>query len=309
VSRGFQVPDRLAQPNSGIAVVILTLNEEANLPQALGSVFGWADEIFVLDSFSTDRTIEIAKSYGCRVFQNPFENYAKQRNHAITDLPIQAEWIFFLDADEWITDELKQEITERLAKNPVENGFLIKRRLIWMGKWVRRGYYPTWILRLFRRTRGRCEERAVNEHLIVDGKVGYLKNDFIHEDRKGIDHWIAKHNRYAVREALELINREKATHQEEIQARLFSSQAQRKRWLRNRVWNRLPPLIRPFFYFFYRYLLRGGFLDGRAAFVYHFMQALWFQLLIDIKYLEIKQRLTAPSHDDLRGKKDDQCAV
>ena len=186
---------------STVAVVILTLNEEQNLPQALDSVVGWADEVFVLDSFSTDRTIEIAQQHGCKMFQNRFEDYGKQRNHAISNLPIESEWIFFLDADEWVTDELKQEITERVATAPEENGFFLKRRLIWMGKWIRRGYYPTWILRLFRRTKGRCEERAVNEHLIVDGKVGYLKNDFVHEDHNGIDDWIAKHNRYATREA------------------------------------------------------------------------------------------------------------
>jgi glycosyltransferase involved in cell wall biosynthesis len=297
----------LTHATSTVAVVILTLDEEKNLPQALDSVVAWANEVFVLDSFSTDRTVEIAKEYGCKIFQNHFEDYSKQRNHAISNLPIKSEWIFFLDADEWLTDELKQEITERLAADPAESGFFVKWRLIWMGKWIRRGYYPTWILRLFRRTKGRCEERAVNEHLIVDGKVGYLRNDFIHEDRKGIDDWIAKHNRYATREALELIGQEQTARDEEIEAQFFGSQAMRKRWLRHRVWNRLPLLMRPFLYFFYRFFLLGGFWDGRAAFVYHFMQALWFPLLIDIKFLEIKRGLTVAGRDDPPSKRDDQC--
>jgi hypothetical protein len=203
---------------------------------------------------------------------------------------MKSEWILFLDADEWVTDELKHEISQRLASNPIENGYFIKWRFIWMGKWIRRGYYPTWILRLFRRTKARCDERGVNERLIVDGEVGYLENDFIHEDRKDISQWIAKHNRYSTLEALELANSEQQSTQEFAPARLFGTQAERKRWLRYRVWNKSPPLIRPFLYFMYRYFVRGGFLDGRAAFIYHFLQALWYPMLIDIKYLEYKQK-------------------
>lgn len=273
-----------------LAVIILTYNEEANIAQALASVVGWAKEIFILDSLSTDRTLEIARQYGCHIAQNKFENYAKQRNHALEHLPIRSEWVLFLDADEWLPDALKQEIDAVIATSPKENGFYIKRRLIWMGRWIRRGYYPTWILRLFRHGKGRCEDRAVNEHLIVEGTTGQLRNDFMHEDRKGVTDWIAKHNGYATREAQELLNTRPAPGYQEIDARLFGTQASRKRWLRYRVWNRLPLLIRPFFYFFYRYVLKGGLLDGKEAFIYHFLQGLWFPLLIDIKYLELKAR-------------------
>lgn len=276
-------------PIPGLAVVILTRNEEKNLPQVLGSVDNWAGKIFVIDSFSTDRTAEIAQRYGCVFIQNRFGNYARQRNFAIDQLPIQTEWVFFLDADEWLPDDLKREISEVLASNPEETGFYIKRRLIWMGTWIRHGYYPTWILRLFRHGKARCEDRAVNEHIIVNGKTGYLRHDFMHEDRKDVGDWIEKHNGYATQEALELFKN--AEHCErEIDAQFWGTQAQRKRWLRQQVWNRLPPLIRPIFYFFYRYILRGGFLDGRAAFIYHFLQGLWFPMLIDIKYLVAKQR-------------------
>lgn len=271
-----------------LALVILTYNEEANIAQALDSVLGWANEICILDSHSTDRTLEIARQYGCDIAQNKFESYAKQRNYALDQLPIRTEWVLFLDADEWLPDALKQEISKLIATSPEENGFYINRRLIWMGRWIRRGYYPSWILRLFRHGKGRCEDRAVNEHLIVEGKTRKLRNDFIHEDRKGVTEWTAKHNGYATREAREMFNSRTAQDYREIDVRLFGTQAERKRWLRYKVWNRLPPLIRPFFYFFYRYVFAGGFLDGRAAFVYHFLQALWFPMLIDIKYLEMK---------------------
>ena len=273
-----------------LTVIILTYNEEPNLPQALRSVCGWAQQVVVLDSFSTDRTVQIAREFGAEVYQHRFENYARQRNHALT-LPIRSEWILFLDADEWVSPELQREIAAVIDRNPPEDGFYIKWRFIWMGRWIRRGYYPTWILRLARRGRVRCEERQVNEHLIVDGAVGYLQHDFIHEDRKDLADWIAKHVRYARREADELIKRELRVAQEEIDARLFGTQAQRKRWLRRHVWERLPPFVRPWLFFFYRYVLRGGFLDGRAAFVYHFLHALWFMTLIDAFWLE--QRLAA----------------
>ncbi len=268
-----------------LTVILLTYNEEPNLPQALASVCGWAEQVVVLDSFSSDGTVDVARRFGCEVYQHAFEDYAKQRNHALT-LPIRNPWVLFLDADEWLPQELKAEIATLIARDPSENGFYIKWRLIWMGRWIRRGYYPTWILRLFRYGKGRCEERGVNEHLIVEPPLGYLGHDFIHEDRKDLARWIAKHVGYARREAEELIKREQGLTQAEIGARFFGSQAERKRWLRQRVWERLPPFVRPWFYFLYRYVLRGGFLDGKEAFVFHFLHALWFPLLIDAFWLE-----------------------
>ena len=269
-----------------LAVVILTYNEEDNIGQALRSVCGWAREVFVLDSFSSDRTLAIAKEFDCIVAQNKFEDYGRQRNHALDALPITAEWIFFLDADEWMPPELRREIGDLLASSPRENGFLVKYRMIWMGRWIRRGYYPTWLLRLFRRGKARCERRSVNEHLILDGEAGRLENDLMHEDRKSLSRWIQKHDAYAEREAAELFKEPEGY----IDASLLGTQAERKRWVRYKVWNRLPPLVRPVAYFSYRYFLRGGFLDGREAFVFHALQAFWFPLLIDAKYLEMKRR-------------------
>ncbi len=248
----------------------------------------WAKEVHVLDSFSTDDTVNIALSRACIVTQHEFVDFSKQRNYAIENLPIGSTWILFLDADERLTTELKAEISEMVRSEPVENGFYLNRRLIWMGKWIRRGYYPTWILRMMRVGKGRCEDRSVNEHLIVEGKVGYLRNDFIHDDHKGIHDWIEKHNIYASREAAELMTRKEAANEEQIPISFRGAQAERKRWLRLRIWNRLPPLVRPFLYFLYRYFFMGGFLDGSRAFIFHFLQGLWFPLLIDIKYLELR---------------------
>ena len=247
-------------PGGTLAVIILTYNEEANIAQALSNVVGWADDVFVLDSMSTDGTLAIAKQYECHVAKHPFEDYGKQRNYALSTLPIRSEWVFFLDADELLSDALKDEIGDIIATSPTENGFYVNRRFLWMGRWIRRGYYPCWILRLLRHGKGRCEDRAINEHLIVEGTTGHLSSDLIHEDRRGVGEWITKHNR--VRHARgpgARASRSRSPASRALDARLFGAQPERKRWIRQRVWNRLPPLVRPFVYFTYRYVLRSGF--------------------------------------------------
>lgn len=274
------------KPRPRLSVVILTRNEEVNLPFALQSVVGWADHVVVVDSESTDRTTTIARDAGCEVIVQPFQGYAPQRNTGLAAAAAHADWIFFLDADEWVPPELRADVDATLRRDPTENGFFLRYRLMWDGRWIRRGYYGAWLLRLVRAGRARCEERSVNEHLIVDGTTGRLRADFVHEDRKGISAWIAKHLVYADAEAAAIFKDRTATDQ--IDARLFGSQPQRVRWLRTRVWNRLPPVVRPVLYFTYRYVLRGGFLDGRAGFVFHFMQGFWYPMLIDLRYLEMR---------------------
>ncbi len=283
-----------------VAVVILTYNEELNIAQALSSVCGWAKQVFVFDSFSTDRTVEMARSFdGCVVMQHPFVDYGKQRNAALDQLPIAAEWIFFLDADEYPSEALRQEIAATLAARPAESGFHVRRRVMWMGKWIRRGYYSTWLLRLFRAGKRRCETRAVNEHVVVDGPVGYLKADIIHDNHNGLDRWIEKHLRYAASEAKDSFARAAGERAGELGASLFGTQAERKRWLRYRVWERMPPLARPVFYFGYRYVLLGGFLDGREAFAFHLLQVLWFQTVVDLKLLELKRAASGANRASL----------
>jgi glycosyltransferase involved in cell wall biosynthesis len=272
---------------SGLTTIILTFNEEINLPRAVSSVKEVSQEVVVVDSFSSDKTCEIAASLGCTVYLNRFVNYSHQRNYALR-LPIRTEWVLFLDADERLSAPLSLEIAALLDHAPLENGFYIKRRLIWMGKWIRHGYYPVWLLRLFRRGKAACENRPVNEHLVVDGQCGYLRQDIIHDDQKGLSEWIEKHNHYADLEAQELLPQ--AEKKSRLPESFRGSQAEKKRWIRARLWNRLPLFFRPFLYFFYRYVIKRGFLDGRPGFVFHVLQGFWFPFLIDCKYLESKMR-------------------
>ncbi len=269
-----------------LTVVILTYNEAVNIKQALDNVVQWAQDVFVLDSGSNDGTLDIIKSYPeVQLFYRKFDNYAAQRNHAIQSLPYTTDWMLFLDADEYLMDPLKQEIKSTLAAGTEYDGFYLKRRFYFMGKWIKYGgYYPTWVLRLFKHKKANCE-REINEHIHVDGKIGKLKADFVDHNHKGFTFWIDKHNKYSTFEA----NQFDKTHAGI--ANFWGNSTERKQWIRQNIWNRfMPPLIRPFLYFFYRYFIKLGFLDGKVGFIYHFMHGLVYRMMIDIKYVEQKYK-------------------
>lgn len=283
-----------------IAVLVITRDEEANLPECLASVRDWASQVFVVDSGSADGTTAIARRMGATVVTHPFEGYSTQRNWALEHLPVTCDWVLWLDADERVSPELARELRqwfgglggERGRQRERLAGFYIKRRLLFMGRWMRHGgYYPVWLLRLHRRAAGRWDGRSVNEHAIVDGPTAKLRHDLFHEDRRDLSHWIVKHDRYAALEAAELLRRRGGA--EDAWGSPVGSQAARKRWLRRVFWDRLPLLLRPLAYFLYRYVLLLGFLDGRAGLVYHFLQGFWYPFLIDAKALEAERRLIA----------------
>ena len=278
---------------TNLTVVILTKDEEINIRHSIGNVIDWAKDVFILDSGSTDKTVEIAKEMGAKVFYRKFDNYAKQRNYAIKELPIETEWMLFLDADEYLLPELKEEISQVLSKNPEENGFYMKRRFHFLGKWIKHGgYYPTILLRLFKKEFARVE-RDVNEHVHVDGKVGYLEHDFVDENRKTISDWIEKHNRYSTFEAIELIEIEKRSKKEAISFKEWMTlpKPEKKRvMLRYISNNMIPPMARPFVYFFYRYFVRLGFLDGREGLIYFMMLSFIMGVATNAKYYELKYK-------------------
>lgn len=284
-----------------LAVVILTRNEEANIPYALASVVGWAAEVYVVDSDSTDRTAELARAAGAAVVTHPFAGYAAQRTWALRTLPLQAEWVLFLDADEAPTPALRDELARVLAVHPAQvAGYYVKRRFVFLGRWLRHGgYYPVWLLRVVRHRVARCEERGVDEHLLVDGPTARLRDDLVHEDRRPLSRWVERHLRYAELAAADLLV---PPHEAGVVPRWWSRhQSERARWWHERVYRRLPLGVRAIAYFLYRYVLRGGFLDGREGFIYHVLQGLWYRALIDAQILEARlspaHRLTGGSLD------------
>jgi glycosyltransferase involved in cell wall biosynthesis len=286
-----------------VSVLILTRNEEANLGECLESV-GWATEAFVVDSLSTDHTVEIARRYGAQVYSRAFEGYARQRNWALDNLPFAHDWILMLDADERVPAPLAGEITRVVRRQDnTPAGFYLARRFFFQGRWLKHGgLYPTWLLRLFRRGRARIEQRAVNEHIIPEGEAGRLTQPFDHADRRPLSDWIAKHNRYADLEAEDYLHEKSRGYDHSLPARLWGSQAERKRWIKLRVWNRLPVGLRPFLLFFRNYVILAGFLDGRAGLTYHVLWSFWYPFLIGAKIAE-KQR-AAPAQAVPAEKKD-----
>ena len=272
-----------------VSVVVLTHDEARNLPACLASVAGWSQEVFVVDSGSVDDTVEIARRWGAVVAFHPFESHAHQWNWALRTLPVSVEWVLALDADQRVTPELREEICRELAaRDPGAGGptgYFVCRRQIFRGRWIRHGgYYPKYILKLFRRGEAWIDERdLVDHHFYVKGRVGTLRGDLVEDNQKesDISTWIVKHARYAALQAREELAGRWTGSDATAPARLFGTPDERTRWLK-RLWARLPLYLRPFIYFGYRYVVRCGFLDGKEGFVFHFLQAFWYRLLVDI---------------------------
>lgn len=273
-----------------LSVIILTYNEESNLPNCLVSLNGLNADIYVIDSGSTDKTVAIANAFGAKVVEHSFESQSQQLNWALENLSITTPWCLRLDADEYLLPELRNELLDVLSvtKSNV-GGFLIKRRVYFNNKWIRfGGYYPTWLFRLWRTGKAYCENKWMDEHMIAsEGHIEKLKNDFCDNNHKGMKFWIQKHDQYAEREVLDILSAQ--MHDEHDNGLL--GQAKRKRWLKNNVYFRSPMFIRAFFYWVYRYFLRGGFLDGTSGLIFHFYQAFWYRFLVDVKlYKALKLR-------------------
>jgi glycosyltransferase involved in cell wall biosynthesis len=273
-----------------ISLIVLTYNEEANIEHTLESARDLVEETIIVDSFSTDRTLEICRRYTDRVYQHPFENQAKQFNWAIDNLEIAGEWVLRLDSDEMLTPELKDEYRLSLPTLPKDvTGIYMKRRVFFMGRWIRHGdYYPMWFLRTFRKGKGRYEE-ITEEHIVLnEGRSVRFRHDFIDYNRKGLSFWVDKHNHWAVGEMLDTLGMmgRGALPEGTVRPSLFGAQEQRRRWLKRNVYVRVPLLVRPFAYFLYRYFLKLGFLDGKEGLIFHFLQGCFYRFLVDAKIYE-----------------------
>lgn len=248
-------------------VLIITYNEELNLPHCLKSLEGLANRVYVVDSGSTDGTPAIARAGGAELVEHAWEGYAQQRNWALKNLEFTADWTLILDADEVLDAPLRArlvEITTPPADQVKENGFFINRLSYFMDKPIRHcGFFPSWHLRLFKRGKGMYEDRAVHEHIMIDDPIGYIAEPMLHNDRRGLEHYIAKHNRYSTLEAIQLFRDIKLGRVEDTQVNI-SPTARRHRWLKRHLMQRLP--FTGLWRFVYMYVLRLGFLDGQTGF-------------------------------------------
>jgi glycosyltransferase involved in cell wall biosynthesis len=278
-----------------LAVVILTKNEEIHIERALKALAPLTPEVFVIDSFSTDRTVEIARANGATVLQHKFVNYSKQFQWGLDHIDTDAAWIMRLDADEVIHRPLAEELSNLMSSLPISVvGISMPRRHIFMGRWIRYGgRYPLVLLRVWRRGCGRIEDRWMDEHIIVEGgQTVRCRNFFSDENLNDLGFFTDKHNRYASREAVDVINQRLGLlPRDELRGGEGSAQAAFKRLVKEKIYNGIPFEIAATLYFLFRMIFQLGFLDGRAGLIYHFLQGFWYRFLVGAKVLEFERAI------------------
>ena len=277
-----------------LSVIILTYNEELHIQRCIENVLPIAKDIFIIDSFSTDRTLEVAKEYAnVHVLQNKWPgNQAAQFNWALNQVSIHTQWVLRLDADEYLLPELVQELQDKLPFLPEDvSGIIFNRRHIFMDKWMKRGIYPIKLLRVFRYGKGMCEQRLMDEHIqLTEGHAIEFEHDFCDHNLNNLSWFCHKHVNYAIREAIDLLDieldltgaAETDDHKE------ISPQALAKR-MKKHKYAKQPLFWRSFAYFCYRYFLKGACLDGKVGFIWTFLQGWWYRTLVDAKVFEIKK--------------------
>jgi glycosyltransferase involved in cell wall biosynthesis len=280
----------LAGKPVALSAFILTRNEERNLEDCLKTLAGWCTDIHLVDSYSTDRTLDIARQYGAHIHQHAFEGHTKQRTWALRNLPFQNEWALALDADHRVTPELQDELRRLFANPPNDiDGFYVKRRQIFRGRWIRHGGFYKYQLKIFKHAKAFLDDNEFDYRFYVQGPTGKLRHDILESNQNEwqISFFIEKHNKFAGELAEEETRRARGELGYLTKLTPFGNPDQRTLWLKER-WNAMPLYFRPFALFFIRYFLRLGFLDGKEGFIFHFMQGLWCRLLIDIRREELQ---------------------
>lgn len=286
-----------------IVAVVLTFNEEKHIRRCIASISNLATEVVVIDSFSTDETVNIARQCGARVIQNEWIGHANQFNWALSQLEKDTDWVIRIDADEVITEGLALEVINLLPSINEEVGGLIwGRRIKFQGRIIRfGGLFPVQVLRMFRYGRGRCENRLMDEHIEIIGKPITLAGEMIDDNLNSLAWWIDKHNKYSSLEAIEILNLEyKFLDKSLINNYQKIKKTKFKQWIKENIYIHLPLGARAFIYYIYRYILCLGFMDGKEGASFHFLQALWYRYLVDSKIREVKLHLLQ-TDDDIRS--------
>ena len=276
-----------------ISVIILTYNEEIHIKRCLDRISPYVKKVFIIDSFSTDRTLAIAREYDNVIsLQNKWTNYATQFNWGLENAEIKTEWVLRLDADEYLTLELLEELKEKLPLvEPEVTGIIFPLRRVFLGKTIKRGMNQVKLLRLFRYGKAKSEVRLMDEHIqLEEGKAIEFNHEFADDNLNNLSWWSQKHIGYAIREAVDLLDIEfdltKAGKTDEIKQ--ISEQAHQKRMLKHQ-YAKKPLFWRSFAYFIYRYFFKLGFLEGKEGFLWHFLQGWWYRTLVDAKILEVRK--------------------
>ena len=281
-----------------IVAIILTLNEEQHLERCINNLKQIANKIFVVDCYSTDKTVILAKSLGATVIQNKWVNHALQFNWALSQIDSDADWVVRVDADEYLSERLISELKILLPIIDTNiNGIIWGRRIKFLGSLIQHGgIFPVYVLRFFRYGYGRSEIRWMDEHIKVSGEVVKVDGEMIDDNLNTLSWWIDKHNRYSTLEALDILNKEfNSTRNDSIGSLSDGQQASKKRWIKEQIYGRLPLGSRAFIYFIYRYFIRLGFLDGPHGLSFHLLQGFWYRFLVDQKITEVKNYMALNS--------------
>jgi glycosyltransferase involved in cell wall biosynthesis len=285
-----------------ITAIILTFNEELHIERCIKSIKPLVKDIFVVDSYSDDDTIEKAKKLGANVYKNKFINQATQFNWALENCPIKTGWVWRIDADEYADKNLINKLKDILPGLSKDiTGIYVKRGIVFYGKLLKFGTWsPRWNLKIFRYKVGYCENRWMDEHIKLKyGNTVNINGLQIDDNRNDLTWWTQKHNNYATREMIDMFMLNYRYQKQEVKPKLFGNEEQRKRWLKLRYAG-IPLFIRPFFNFIYRYFLRLGFLDGIQGFIWHILQGFWYRMLVDAKIWEIKRRFNNNSEQIIK---------
>jgi len=272
--------NRCSKKKLPISVIILTYNEEHNIKECIESVCFWADEVFVVDSGSDDKTLEIAKLYTKNIHTHAFVNFSQQRNWAQDNLPINNEWVFHLDADERVDAKLAKELVAKFSHPTAANGLMVPRKSVFRGKWIAHGdQYPAYQMCIFKRKKGRSEERMYDQNYVVEGDINTIKGDVVNLIPADLVAWRQKHRNWAKLEAQEILFNKNR----QLRMSLSNGPIESKNWLRYKLYYRMPLFFRGFAYFFYRLIIKAGFLDGKEGLIYHFWQGLWYRFIVDLE--------------------------
>ena len=275
---------------ASLTAIVLTFNEEIHLARCLNSLKNTCQKIIIVDSFSDDRTVSIAKEYDAVIYQNKWINHATQFNWALDNCNIPTDWVIRVDADEYIDEELQKNLLTLSNFKKDVIGIRIKRMMYFLEKPLKKGgMYPIWHLKIWRNKTAICEQRWMDERMvsIVEGRIESIEGNKIDNNLNKITWWTQKHNSYATREAIDILDRiYNFTNNKSLKASFFGTSEERRRWLKMR-YLKMPLFVRPFLFFFIRYFLQGGFLEGKRGFIWSVLQCFWYRFLVDVKIYEV----------------------
>ena len=273
---------------TNLTVIVLTHNEELNIEECLRSLVPLKCRIVVVDSGSSDKTLEIIQNHKVEIYNHEFNNYGDQRNWAQQNTGIETDWVLHIDADERLNKVLCENIINVLMDNSNSeiDGYLISRRTIFMGKFIRYGgHYPVYHNRMFRIAKGMCETRLYDQHFIVDGIVEKLSGDII-DVTDDLDDWFNRHMKWAEMEAEQILGKNKKN--KLVESKLGGTSIERRRWMKNNLYYKMPLFLRCLIYFGYRYFVRLGVLDGYKGLIFHFLHGFWYRFKVDTCILKKK---------------------